>query len=461
MNKSKKVFILDTNVLIFDPKSIFSFDEHDIVIPDIVIEELDSHKSEQTERGFNIRTVTKLLIDIMEKNKNSKFFSKEINATGFPLGEGKGNLFIVESNTLTNTKNIFSSKKTDNVLLNLTQIENSVLITRDKILRAKAISCDIPSEDYKNGQVENDKEYLGRRIVFVSQKAKKDFINNGFLALEHITDENKEKITDLVVNEFIEMYDMETKNDLELYGRYDGDKIVKLRYEKATPMGIIPKNAGQIFILEALLSPEAPLVIIKGPAGTAKTFLTLAVALEKIKEKNKGQNNIYRNIMICRPNVCMDEEIGFLKGSENEKIEPFMRGIKDNILSIYESDGRKYGDKENRDKMEALFDEGIIKTEALAFQRGRSLRNHYIILDEMQNSTYRQAKCMATRLGEDSKMILLGDPDQIDTPYLDRKTNGLRYISEKMKDPLCYQITMKDEECERSALAKRASELLK
>ena len=215
-------------------------------------------------------------------------------------------------------------------------------------------------------------------------------------------------------------------------------------------------------MLECLLTPpsKAPLVIIKGIAGTAKTLFALAAGLDQYASSQKG--NTYNKILICRPSVTMDEEIGFLPGNENEKIAPYMRAIKDNVFTIFNMNNKNLSNpseyKRAENEVEQVFEDDYIKTEALAYQRGRSLNNYYFILDEMQNSTIRQAKACVTRVGRGTKVILLGDPDQIDSPYLDSQTNGLTYASEKMKDsPLCWQVTMKPEECERSPLAEEAA----
>ena len=205
---------------------------------------------------------------------------------------------------------------------------------------------------------------------------------------------------------------------------------------------------------------EAPLVIVKGMAGTAKTFYSLAVGLEKILNNPTGE---YRRILICRPNAQFDSDIGFLPGDEQEKISPLMRPIMDNLEQLIDSDeeARYQDEQELQGKIEEIFARGIIQAEAMNFIRGRSFVNTYLIIDEAQNMTPNQVKGIITRAGKGTKIVLLGDPNQIDRPFLDERTNGLSYASEYMKgSPLCYQITMSTEECERSELAMDAIQRL-
>lgn len=218
-------------------------------------------------------------------------------------------------------------------------------------------------------------------------------------------------------------------------------------------------NARQVIrTLEALMKPatEAPLVIVKGQVGTAKTFYSLAVGLEKLLNHPTGE---YRRILICRPNAQFDSDIGFLPGDEQEKISPLMRPIMDNLEQLMDEDEEsRYDDElELESRLMEIFDRNLIQMEALNFIRGRSLEKIYLIIDEAQNMTPNQVKGIITRAGKGTKIILLGDPKQIDKPFLDERTHGLSYASEKMKgSPLCCQVTMLPEECERSQLALEA-----
>lgn len=197
----------------------------------------------------------------------------------------------------------------------------------------------------------------------------------------------------------------------------------------------------------------APLVIVKGMAGTAKTFYSLAVGLEKLLNNPTGE---YRRMMISRPNAQFDSDIGFLPGDEQEKISPLMRPVIDNLEQLIDSNEEKRYEKEEElaGKIEEIFGRGLIKTEALNYIRGRSIVQTYLIIDEAQNMTPNQVKGIITRAGKGTKIILLGDPNQIDRPFLDERTNGLSFAAEHMKgSSLCWQVTLTAEECERSLLA--------
>jgi PhoH-like ATPase len=260
------------------------------------------------------------------------------------------------------------------------------------------------------------------------------------------------------INQFFVIHS-ETNDSKTLLGRFNGEKIVPLKSLKDEPFGVKPKNVGQCFLQEALMqdASAAPLVIVKGTAGTAKTFYSLAAGLEQTLDSD---NRKYRKILITRPNVQFDEEIGFLPGTEQEKIAPFLRPIIDNLeILIDKNEHERYkNEKELGDKISELFDRGIITSEAMNFIRGRSITNTFLIIDEAQNLTPKQVKGIITRVGKGTKVVLLGDPQQIDHPLLDEKTNGLSYASEKMKgSPLCFQLNMLSDECLRSKLALDAS----
>ena len=240
-----------------------------------------------------------------------------------------------------------------------------------------------------------------------------------------------------------------------MLGRVENGRIRELDFKKSRPYGVTPRNAGQYFLQEALMQPadKAPLVIVKGMAGTAKTFYSLAVGLEKLLNNPTGE---YRRIIISRPNAQFDADIGFLPGDEQEKISPLMRPVIDNLEQLIDSNEEKrYEDEaELKGKVDEIFDRGLIQTEALNYIRGRSIVKTYLIIDEAQNMTPNQVKGIITRAGMGTIVILLGDPNQIDRTFLDERTNGLSYASEHMKGSgLCWQITLNAGECERSELA--------
>jgi PhoH-like ATPase len=291
--------------------------------------------------------------------------------------------------------------------------------------------------------------------VYAPDKVMSEFKKKGIpLKNIYVMKGNDKAAINPEINQFFIIHS-ETSEKKTLLGRYDGKNIVPLKSLKAEPFGVQPKNVGQRFLQEALMqdADTAPLVIVKGTAGTAKTFYSLAVGLEQTLE---ADSRAYRKILITRPNVQFDEDIGFLPGTEQEKIAPYLRPIIDNLeILVDRSEKERYkNEKELRGKIDELFDRGIITAEAMNFIRGRSITHTYLIIDEAQNLTPKQVKGIVTRVGKGTKVILLGDPQQIDHPLLDERTNGLSYVSEKMKgSPLCFQITMQSDECERSALA--------
>ncbi|MEA4825126.1 MAG: PhoH family protein, partial [Clostridium sp.] len=312
---------------------------------------------------------------------------------------------------------------------------------------------------------EYDDQYKGRREVYTSSDNIDLFYKNKWLDVDELkiyleTSEEYLK-PNLCVNEFLLIHSLENPRKTAL-AKFNGERIVPLVFKDMMPMGISPRNIGQRFMLEALFTSakEVPLAIIKGPAGTAKTLFSLAVGLNKILEENSGE---YRRILVCRPNVTMDEDIGYLPGTEQEKIAPYMRPVLDNLEILIDSDEKERykNEKELNDKIKELFDRRIITTEAVAFLRGRSIVKNWVIIDEAQNLSPKQVKAITTRVGEGTKLVLIGDPEQIDEPFLDYRSNGLCYASERMKgSKLCYQVTLKYDECERSDLAHDASRRL-
>ena len=330
-------------------------------------------------------------------------------------------------------------------------------MTKDIVLRLKAQIMGIQAEDFEREQIsDDDAQYTGRTEVYIPEDKVKEFKKKG-ISLEEVyqsDEEGNHTIPEFHENEFVILKpDQSTKKTL--LGRVSSGKIVQLVYKKSKPYGISPRNVGQYFMQEALMTDakEAPLVIIKGMAGTAKTFYSLAVGMEKVYN-NPAQE--YRRVIVCRPNAQFDDDIGFLPGNEKEKIAPLMRPVIDNLEQILDSDEKKRYEDEDElsDKIAEIFERGIIQTEALNFIRGRSIAKTYLIIDEAQNMTPNQVKGIITRAGQGTKIILLGDPQQIDRPFLDERTNGLSYAAKHMVDsPLCWQITLSAEECERSSLA--------
>ena len=448
-----KTFVIDTNVLIQAPYALDCFADNHLVLPLAVMEELDGLKKAEGERGANARTAIRYL----ERIRHQGNLLKGVELPG-------GGTLRVEANCIdVKLPESMPEEKMDNRILKVClglaerSQEPVVLVTKDILLRVKAQMAGVAAEDFINEQVSaREDQYTGRIACFIPDEAMKDFRKKGVdCSLLYVTDEKGNiSMPELVENEFVVLKSDQSLRKTQL-GRVKGKKVVPLEFRKAKPYGVAPRNAGQHFLQEALMLPaeEVPLVIVKGMAGTAKTFYSLAVGLEKLLNNPTGE---YRRILICRPNAQFDDDIGFLPGDEQEKISPLMRPVIDNLEQLIDSseEERFQDEEELSGKIEEVFARGIIQAEALNFIRGRSFVKTYLIVDEAQNTTPNQIKGIITRAGKGTKVILLGDPNQIDRPFLDERTNGLSFASEHMKgSSLTCQITLTSQECERSELA--------
>lgn len=448
-----KIYVLDTNVLIQAPHAVECFEDNQVILPMVVLEELDRLKKAEGDRGSNARQAVRIL---------EQFRQKGNLLSGVEM-EGGGTLRVEKNFVDVSLPEDLAAEVPDNRILKVClglsrdRSEQVILVTKDILLRIKAQILGICAEDFTTEQVfDHEKQYKGRTEVYVPEEIFKEFKKKGIPCEEvyQVDESGRRTEVQLTENQFVILKADQSSGKTHL-GRVEGERIRKLDYRKATPYGIHPRNAGQYFLQEALMQPakNAPLVIVKGMAGTSKTFYSLAVGLEKVLNNPTGE---YRRILVCRPNAQFDSDIGFLPGDEQEKISPLMRPVIDNLEQLIDSsEEERYRDeKELQGKIEEIFSRGLIQTEALNYIRGRSIVKTYMIIDEAQNMTPGQIKGIITRAGKDTKIILLGDPDQIDRPFLDERTNGLSYASEHMKgSPLCWQITMTAEECERSVLA--------
>lgn len=450
----KKTYVVDTNVLIQAPYALHCFEDNNLILPLVVMEELDGLKKAEGEKGANARAAVRLL----------ESYRKEGDLLAGVVLPGGGTLRIEKNFVNIELPKDLPEDKADNRILKVCKglletktEEQIILVTKDLVLRIKAQILGIKAEDFSTEQItENDAQYTGRCEVFMPEELIKEFKKKGIpVSQVYQSDENGKQIpVTLSENEFV-LLKADQSNKKTLLGRVSGKQILPLQYKKSRPYGVAPRNIGQYFMQEALMTSaeEAPLVIIKGMAGTAKTFYSLAVGMEKVYNNPNGE---YRRIIVCRPNAQFDDDIGFLPGSEQEKIAPLMRPILDNLEQILDSDEKSRYEDETalKDKVSEVLERGVIQTEALNFIRGRSIAKTYLIIDEAQNMTPNQAKGIITRAGKDTKIILLGDPNQIDKPFLDERTNGLSYAAKCMKgSPYCWQITLSAEECERSVLA--------
>ncbi len=440
-NTTKKLYVLDTSVLLFDHNSIQNFEDNDVAIPITVLEELDNFKIGNDTKNFEARAV----IRILDKLSGVGGLDNWIK-----IGRGKGNIKIVMNtgNLKTDAVKVFGSDKNDhriiNAALSLQQSRSKtrvVLVTKDINLRLKAKAIGLNSEDYLTGKVK-DMDTLSEGASAFNQ-LDSEIIHN--LYSKGKIKENGILNGAKVANGY---YVLNNCSDSVL-ARYDSQTDTLTRVEKAYAYGIKPKNAEQTFAMDALLNDEIKLVAIQGVAGTGKTLLALAAALE--------QKSKYEQIILARPIIPLsNREIGFLPGGAEEKISPYMQPLFDNLKYIKS----QFKGTEKRAKvLEELEESGKLTITALAFIRGRSFANVMFIVDEAQNLTPHEVKTIITRAGEGTKIVFTGDIAQIDTPYMDEQSNGLSYLIDKLKGNHLFA-HIKLEKGERSELANLANELL-
>jgi PhoH-like ATPase len=439
--KKKKIFVLDTNVVLHDSSCIYQFKEHDVVIPVTVLEELDAFKKGNESINFHAREFARN-VDAMSGD--------HIFNGGISIGKGLGKFSVrLDEVFHKDIQLVFSPNKPDHHILNsaycLAKEQTSrevILVSKDVNLRMKAKAVGLPAQDYKNDQVKNLTElYTGHRTV---ENVEEEVIQHLHVNPFHVHPE------DLPSNHFVPNEFMVLRNGKQsALATFDAERQSILRIEKAVAYGIAPKNAEQIFALNALMNPDIQLVTISGKAGTGKTLLALAAALERRK--------MYRQIFMARPIVPLsNKDIGYLPGDIESKLNPYMQPLFDNLGVIK----NQYSETDqNFTRITLMQQEEKLVIEPLSYIRGRSLVKIYFIVDEAQNLTPHEVKTIITRAGEGTKVVFTGDIYQIDHPYLDSMSNGLSYLIEKMQGQKLYaHINL--EKGERSRLAELASNLL-
>lgn len=439
---TKKNFVLDTNVILHDCNCLKNFQENDIYLPIIVLEELDKFKKGNEQINFNAREFVREL-DVLT---DDDLFSK-----GVKLGEGLGRLFIITGNvSAPKVQESFPSKKPDHQILGTAEYlttkypkMKTILVTKDVNLRMKARSIGILCEDYITDKVLN---------VDIFEKSSEVFDNVDPALIDRIYSSKEGiDITEFDFKELIhpnECFVLKSDRNSVL-ARYNPFNHVIYRVAKGRNYGIEPRNAEQSFAFEILNDPNVKLVALTGKAGTGKTLLALAAALGKLTD--------YKQILLARPIVALsNKDIGFLPGDAQEKVAPYMQPLFDNLNVIkrqFASNSAEVKRIEDMQKSEQLV------IEALAFIRGRSLSEMYCIIDEAQNLTPNEIKTIITRAGEGTKMVFTGDIQQIDQPYLDSQSNGLVYMIDRMKDQNIFA-HVNLVKGERSELSELASNLL-
>jgi PhoH-like ATPase len=439
--KLNKIFVLDTSVILHDHNSLNCFEENDVAIPITVLEELDNFKRGNDTKNFEAREFIRLL----DRLSNDFTLQDWIPINGPEKGKFK---IIMEDEFLTTDAVKVFGNKNDHKILNAAlslKVSNKeskiVLVSKDINLRLKAKALNIIAEDFETGKIDRDSTlYNGKQTL---ENIESDVINKLYKQGEStdlsILDNN------IISNGFYILKNGKSS----VLGYYNPFDEQLERVEKQYVYGIKPKNAEQIFALHALLNPDIKLVSLQGVAGTGKTLLALASALE--------QHNLYHQIVLARPIVPLsNKDIGYLPGNAEDKINPYMQPLFDNLKFIK----NQFGEKEKKyRKIVEMEEQGKLKISALAYIRGRSFSNVIFIVDEAQNLTPHEVKTIITRAGENTKIIFTGDVFQIDTPYLDEQSNGLSYLIDRLKgNDLFAHITL--EKGERSELANLANQLL-
>ena len=446
MKKSQpKTFVLDTNVILHDPTCINHFQENNIIIPLSVIEELDHFKRGNQVINLNAREFARTLDSIT---------GNDIFNGGVPLGRGKGKVRVVISKGLTKEiHDVFREDNVDHRVLSVAyetaKLDKGktkiILISKDVNLRMKAKALGIPAEDYTTDRVTNVEElYSGKSII---ENFDDDILQKFYQAPFEVPAKQvlKKIKTDVDPNKFFIMRNS-NRSVLSVLNQ-EKEKFKKI--DKEVVYGIKPRNAEQTFATYALTNPEIPLVTMTGKAGTGKTLLVLASALQVKKN--------YRQIYIARPVVPLsNKDLGFLPGDVESKLAPYMQPLWDNLKVI--QDQYPETDK-NHQAINTMIKEEKLVIEPLSYIRGRSLQRIYFIVDEAQNLTPHEIKTIITRAGEGAKVVLAGDIYQIDHPYLDSQSNGLSYLIEHFKGQKLYA-HVNLEKGERSELAELASNLL-
>lgn len=434
----RKTFILDTNILIHDPYCIYNFRGNDVILPIYVIEEIDKLKRNQN-TAIQARLASRVLDEIRKegslfkgvKLKNDIFFRVEIK------------------NDMKLLPEVLKKDVVDNYIISVTlgiKKENPdkrvIIVTKDINMRIKADALGLEVEDYSTDKVDYTELYDGFFEVEVDSKTFGQYEKNGKMEFSDLEGE------DIVPTPNC-FFKLNCKGNI-LTGRYENGKIKKFLLGDSSAWGLRARNDEQRFAMDLLMDENIKIVTLVGGAGTGKTLLAIATGLELVVERKK-----YKKLLIARPIIPMGKDLGYLPGSEKEKLKPWMQPIFDNIDFLSEAKDDKTGEK----VVEGLEAMGILKIEALTYIRGRSIPRGLIIVDEAQNLTPLEIKTIVTRAGENTKMIFTGDPQQIDNPYLDSNTNGLTYLADRLKgEEIVGHVTLK--KGERSKLAEIAAKLL-
>lgn len=456
-----KNYIIDTNVMVHDPDFIYNFEDNNIIIPIICIEELDNLKKREGIVGFHARSAARELNNLRKIGNLHE---------GVKLSNGGTIRIELNNNDPSCLPNGFDFTKNDTKILAITKnISQSnkeistILVTKDLYMAIKSDALGIVTQDYQNDKVTADELYKGHRKITLSSK-KMDEIKDGGIALPTDFDFT------LYPNEFLDITSS-TDEGYEIIGKFNGKAIVPLKYENEVAFGLTPINKEQKMAFELLMDPAIQFVTISGGAGSGKTILSTAVALQKVIEQGT-----FRRVIFVKPVVPAGDDIGFLPGTEEEKLKPWMGSFYDAVENLMDAKENAKKDKIKSKKVKKIDEHevkrveisvdnfidkyrknGVIETKTFIYMRGRTLSDALVIVDESQQTTPHLAKLMLTRAGFGSKFVFIGDPsdNQIDNTLVDEKSNGLVYTIEKMKPfDITGHVTL--EHVERSPLSKLA-----
>ncbi|MGG6240225.1 PhoH family protein [Nodosilinea sp. AN01ver1] len=440
----KKVFVLDTNVLLHDPMAMFRFEDNDVVLPITIIEELDRFKKGTADTGRNARYVSRTLDELRQQGSLVQ---------GIELEKG-GTLKVAlcHRDTLRQLPAELEGDQGDNAILAVAMEYKHhhdmpvVLVSKDTNLRIKADAVGLVAEDYETDKVDYDDLYTGTLEVMTSAEAMSQLFGDGHLKLD----------IPLYPNQCVTLVDESNPNHTALaLVQGSSGKLVPLgKLPHAGVSRVQPRNREQRFAFELLLQDSISMVTLVGKAGTGKTLLAIAAGVQKVAD-----DRLYSRLLIARPIVPLGRDIGYLPGDIREKLNPWMQPLYDNFDLIFGTQDMRGRPEHWRRGHEEMIEQGLLQIEPLTYIRGRSIPKQFLVVDEAQNLTPHEVKTILTRAGEGTKIILTGDPEQIDNPYVDASSNGLTYVIERFKgEALAGHISLT--KGERSSLAERAALLL-
>ncbi len=434
----RKNYVLDTNVLLHNPGSLFAFGDNNVIVPIYVIDEIDTFKKDLSDLGRNARQVARELDELRKKGCLSQ-----------PVEVDNGGTVSVALGHRSPLNSPGDSRKMDNLILELAlEVQNrdrsvvTVLVTKDVNMRVRGDALGLTTTDYDEQNVSIEELYSGTTELPISGEKINEFYAEGNVHVEE----------ELSANQYVLLRNQDNPGQTAL-ARFDGEKgcLVPVRKLRDGVWGIRPRNKEQHYALDLLLNDDIKLVTLVGKAGTGKTLIALAAGLQKCLEESS-----FHKLLVSRPIFPLGKDIGFLPGDINEKLNPWMQPIYDNIELLL---GVNQADKQEGRSYAELFELGYINIEPLTYIRGRSLPSVYMVVDEAQNLTPHEVKTIITRAGEGTKIVLTGDPYQIDNPYIDASNNGLTTLVEKFrKEGLAGHVTL--EKGERSQLAELATQIL-